>query len=772
MISLDSAILLDPKHIAVLVDDAGNILEVSKRLNGFAYSIVKDLSDAGNLKTFFGLKPDDRISAAVKDKKTLFAQPDKFDLSTGVDNFYSTLPVVSVRFYEWDNGLFLGNIHISAILPNVFEKSTSIQCYLNTQEQLIGFNQVFFEIFKAGHQDPRSILQKSFKEFITPTPAMLQAQLLAGVQRPSHREWEEAYCKNFLGTGIDAELEVDDPGDFSAGPDGLSWRANKSYGSFLTLPIPVDISKKDVTVKLSIESESGEYPFLILGDRGEAGSFRDSKGYLVGFLDREFFLKRQGFFITRSEPVSDKVVTDLSFTKIGNAVFASCNSKEVFAYYLFDRIERGLTDIILFLRPGYRCRLKKVSVAVHSTDTLAKSEDLLVQTTGPNTRFFLLNRFDSYFTSGMNGQVSGWRLHDITELQKKTAHFEAQYRRELAESERLKRLAGRFSLDPDEPVGSSKLMATTLEMAGRAAESTATVLLTGATGVGKEVFARYIHSSSGFRDGPFIKVDCSSIPQPLMESELFGYEKGAFTGADRSHEGLFERANNGTLFLDEVGNLPPATQIKLLQFLQDFTINRLGGTVPRKLTTRLIAATNADLADMVKKGLFREDLYYRIAVVAIALPALKDRLDDLPDLCRYFLNQFNRMNNKNIRSISSNAYARLYNYSWPGNIRELKNVIERAVIFCDQAEILPEHIILPEAEGNIPENGSSNARRRKEKTSVDVSRSEMEALLKKNGGVVLKVARELGVSPRSMYYAFAKMGIDPNGLRKNPHKRN
>jgi DNA-binding NtrC family response regulator len=235
-----------------------------------------------------------------------------------------------------------------------------------------------------------------------------------------------------------------------------------------------------------------------------------------------------------------------------------------------------------------------------------------------------------------------------------------------------------------------------------------------------------------------------------------------------SRIGLFEQAQGGTLFLDEVGNLTAETQTKLLQFLQDFTITRIGGTRPIPLDIRLIAASNTDLSGMVGKGLFREDLYYRIAVVPIHLPPLRHRLEDLPELCQGFVDAFSRANHKDITGIMAEGYKKLYAHSWPGNVRELKNVIERAVIFCAGREIGAADLDLSPARGT---GAPFQAAGRKKKAPVELSREEAINLLARHKGVVREAAREIGVSRRAIYYCFKKLGIRPNDLRQNPHRR-
>lgn len=244
-------------------------------------------------------------------------------------------------------------------------------------------------------------------------------------------------------------------------------------------------------------------------------------------------------------------------------------------------------------------------------------------------------------------------------------------------------------------IGRSPLMLRTLDLVNQVAPSTATVLIQGESGTGKELIANAIHHGSPRRGRPFIKVSCAALPETLLESELFGYERGAFTGATARKEGRFELADGGTLFLDEIGELSPATQAKLLRVLQEGEFERLGGTRTLKVDVRLVAATNADLATLVRDKRFREDLFYRLNVITIALPPLRERREDVPLLAHHFLRRFAERNGKGITGFTDEAMDLLEGYTWPGNVRELENVIERAVVLTRSDMISPAD--LPEA---------------------------------------------------------------------------
>ncbi|MEJ2635310.1 MAG: sigma-54 dependent transcriptional regulator [Calditrichia bacterium] len=259
------------------------------------------------------------------------------------------------------------------------------------------------------------------------------------------------------------------------------------------------------------------------------------------------------------------------------------------------------------------------------------------------------------------------------------------------ENERLRQF---LKLEPGFPqlVGVSSRFKQIQEFIKQIAPSRTTVLITGETGTGKEVAASAIHFYSPRADKPFVKINCGAIPENLLEAELFGYERGAFTGAVKQKKGKIELAHDGTLFLDEVGELTPAMQVKLLRVLQNGEFERLGALTTQKADVRFVAATNINLEERVENGTFREDLYYRLNVITIHMPALRERTDDIPFLVQHFIEKYNRINNKNIQGIEPDALKQMMRYSWRGNIRELENMIERAVVLCQDDFLKLHHL--------------------------------------------------------------------------------
>ncbi|NLZ68687.1 MAG: sigma-54-dependent Fis family transcriptional regulator [Spirochaetales bacterium] len=310
-------------------------------------------------------------------------------------------------------------------------------------------------------------------------------------------------------------------------------------------------------------------------------------------------------------------------------------------------------------------------------------------------------------------------------------------------------------------IGESLPMKKIKELIAKIAPSNATVLITGESGTGKEVVAREIHENSAVASGPFVAINIGGVPENLLESELFGYEKGAFTGAVQRKLGMFELASGGTLFLDEIGDMPQSLQVKILRVLQDRKITRLGGTTPLPINARIIAATNKNLEEMVTKGTFREDLFYRLNVVRITLPPLRDRKEDIPLLAASIIKKFNRNMASKVNGFSPEALDMLKSHTFFGNVRELENVLERAIIFCDGELITVDDLDLrgsvsrPGTEVSIPDikvDSEGQSLREMEKQAV------IRALRRWEGNRT-KASEELGISRRTLITKIAEYEI-------------
>jgi putative PEP-CTERM system response regulator len=317
-------------------------------------------------------------------------------------------------------------------------------------------------------------------------------------------------------------------------------------------------------------------------------------------------------------------------------------------------------------------------------------------------------------------------------------------------------------------IGKSKVMKEIFKIVRQIADSKSTVLIMGESGTGKELISRAIHYKSNRKDYPFVTINCAAIPETLIESELFGHEKGAFTNAIEKKLGRFETAHQGTLFLDEIGELSLSTQAKILRFLEEKEFNRVGGSKTIKVDVRLIAATNKDLNQLLKKEVFREDLYYRINVVPIVIPPLRERREDVPLLLDHFIKYFNFENNKNVKGFSGEAFEMMMNYEWPGNVRELENLIERVIALTHneyiQANELP-FTLMNISKINELKESILNGKLSFLKAEEEFERGIIMDALRRTNYIQSHAAEILGISRRILKYKMDKLGIIQNNIK-------
>jgi two-component system response regulator AtoC len=331
--------------------------------------------------------------------------------------------------------------------------------------------------------------------------------------------------------------------------------------------------------------------------------------------------------------------------------------------------------------------------------------------------------------------------------------------KQLVESERLRdrvRLAGGGEQTDLDSLGSTARMVELRRQIEKIADTPSTILITGESGTGKEVIARLVHRLSRRADGPFVAVNMGGIPEGLLESELFGHERGAFTGAERRKPGMFELAASGTLFLDEIGEMPPHLQVKLLRVLQDRRIQRLGATEPIPVDVRIIAATNRDLAARVSEGRFREDLFYRLNVIHLEVPPLRERPEDIPLITARLIARINARLGRAVRSVEPEAMRRLQSYGFPGNVRELENLIERAIIFAEGEALRAFDLQLEHAvEGPPPRPASLRS----------LEREAIVSALHRWEGNRTRAAEELGISRRTLLNKINQYGLGRKSTR-------
>lgn len=319
-------------------------------------------------------------------------------------------------------------------------------------------------------------------------------------------------------------------------------------------------------------------------------------------------------------------------------------------------------------------------------------------------------------------------------------------------------------------IGKSSKMQEIFKMAEVVAKSDSSVLIQGESGTGKEVLAKAIHYNSARRDKPFVTINCAALTETLIESELFGHERGAFTGATGRKVGLFETAHGGTAFLDEIGEVPTSVQVKLLRVLQNGEIKRVGGNDVIKVNVRIIAATNRDLKQAIKEGKFRDDLYYRLNVISITLPPLRERTEDIPLLASHFLKLYTEKNNKIITGFKPEALKILLTHHWPGNVRELENAIERAVILCQGNELGPDDLLLEgleEKPRELPFDTLLPYKEAKRRAMEEFHRKYLKSLLIRHKGSVPDSAKAIGMDVSNLRKLLKKSSINPDDFKIN-----
>ncbi|MBL8025640.1 MAG: sigma-54-dependent Fis family transcriptional regulator [Fibrobacteres bacterium] len=540
----------------------------------------------------------------------------------------------------------------------------------------------------------------------------------------------------------------------------LTWVSSESKEHLLKLAGPIDGEKLDYCFHMEIEVESGSPPSVILNGVDDFDNFfPDLMGYLLGPDPHSngVQLKKEGVAIHRAAAemtVAGRVVIDV--VKRGCIMSLFVNSRPLISYRDTKPIVSSDGYIYLYQRLPGRIRLLSAQLSALPSDKSEQSgfNETRIQTTD-SACFFQPFHHNSLFKPAL--QLYGFMLQDVTSLKRAVAQLELSNKNIKRERDRYKAMARGTEKRDTVFIGESGAMVRLRRESRQAAATDITVLLEGETGTGKEVLARYIHEQSERSKGPFIHVDCSAIPETLLESELFGVDKGAFTGAVESRPGKFEQADRGTLFLDELASLTLQVQAKLLTVLQDFRITRLGGRSSTKVDCRLITATNRPLKSLVDQGLFRADLYYRLNAARFNLPPLRERLEDLPLLCTHFLQRSNNRFNRSVKGFEPEAFRRLALHSWPGNIRELEHFIQKAVVFSTGETLGTADVELPVSVS--PEPASATATALPKGDSRALTRTAVLEYLQRNHNIVARAVADSGVSRATFFRKMKQFGI-------------
>ncbi|MBL8025233.1 MAG: sigma-54-dependent Fis family transcriptional regulator [Fibrobacteres bacterium] len=476
--------------------------------------------------------------------------------------------------------------------------------------------------------------------------------------------------------------------------------------------------------------------------------FPDNAGYNITLSADHLYwqIKKSGVVVAHfiGSNLSPFTQRKLTISKRGPAIKLFVNDKLIGRYNELHKWQKSqFKSVLLFLRPG---QASKIASLEYKRAPLSGIEQIgsrpIAEFPRKDTEPLRFSVVSRTVLSGPKA-VEMVELIDLSILEKRIRNLEEERARIMS-----------LIRAEHKPVSESPLFLKLLNDLPRVAQSELTVLIEGETGTGKEVMAKAIHDSSKRAGKPFVKIDCMTIPENLIESELFGHEKGAFTGANTARDGRIAQAEGGTLFLDEISNMPINVQMKLLSVLQDRKYHRLGGTGSRNANVRFIAASNKKLTDLIKAGLFREDLYYRLNQVIYVLPPLRERKVDIPLLSRYFLQEAAHINGIGTVTLATSAVRALMNHSWPGNIRELRNTVIRSALFAENGVIDEKNIVFEIGERVDDVTTNSNRKRRYYPT-----KESLQELVNKYNGNISEVARKLGATRQTVYRFIKRFGI-------------
>jgi len=761
--------------IVVSLDDQGIVGEILFQEN--RYNFNYDLLLHRNLAEFYHIPetpffPERFIHISGKQEFQGFfdlsrAFPSKniyegFDLAF---DFFSELPFSHLVLLNIENFGRFGIIIYNSfyIRASVFKHQPIVM--MDSDGVLRGFNKSFFKLFDEKKSTPVNFLGKVAETVLVPNPIHTFRRDRAYYLPHCRSSWVEFHSEHQpFRPGMKSDPWNEKDIFVIAGTDA----SERITCKLLPLHSPFNFKESDFRLKVQFEIRAGEFPKIILcGEKDIRPFFPDINGYFFGHEPSSglYYIKRHGELIHRMK--SGDVFCPGFYT------VEIIRRGAIFALFINNDFKIGFTDFetnenengnqYLFYGAGDDFTLTNMTLYSQKKERTPASpaNECRVQNNTDNIfRFHPL--VEHGFSKVRSNFYYAFMLYDVTRFKQSIRTLEAQKEKSDHELDKYKSILARLSLEQKKMVGTSPDMVRLTEKARIAAWSPVSILIEGDTGTGKELFAYFIHQNSPYNTGPFIKVDCSLLPGTLLESELFGFEKGAFTGAIKQRLGKFEEADGGTLFLDEIGNLSMEVQVKLLQFLQDLTIERIGGNKRIKVNTRIITATNSSLRNLVEEKKFRSDLYYRLNTVCLKLPPLSERREDIPHLAVYFLKEYNYTFNRSIETISPEAFQKLLAYDWPGNIRELENVIQRAVLFCIDKQIDSKHIDLPA--GHPRSFPSRNEDPALSVIPYGVSRAfrkeHILSLLRKNNDIVGWAAKEARISRATFYRKMREFRIN------------
>ncbi|MBL8028853.1 MAG: sigma-54-dependent Fis family transcriptional regulator [Fibrobacteres bacterium] len=683
--------------------------------------------------------------------------------------FFTSLPLSLIRFSSITPDLLFGRISFQDILPNSRTENQFHTLYIDQlKKQIIGFSHNFYNCIKNNYKTADDALNIPLSDIFKHFPVYLNGPYRdTAIDFPNINEVRFSLQEESWSNSL-----VNLKGAWTFSKSMVHWIADKEETSVF-FKNNIDTHKYGLSFTLVTESESGTpASFYICSGHPDSQRYPDTRGYRFGMNPEKthWVLKRRGYVVAAA--IVDRCYDSYSITITikKRTISIICNNNPVISYLDVDFQASENTYVGIALRQSESCGIKSCSLKSWDSPIEDLSDSDLIATfhPTPTEKVFRLQRFynESLSNNPMYYNVAAYFLSDVTEMKEQFNALDVKYKFEAKRAKSLEKEVDRLEpiIRKTPFIGSGSKAQAIQTWAKQVAATDATVLIEGPTGSGKEVLAKTIHNLSKRFKGPFLKVDCASIPHSLLESQLFGHERGSFTGAESTHKGLLEQANGGIIFFDEIENMDKQTQAKLLQFLNDFTVRRIGGNVSVKLDVRCIAASNRNLKEMIAEKTFREDLFYRISVFQIALPSLNERKEDIPELLNHFREYFNLIYDKNVTKFLPEAVAKLERHNWQGNVREFRNCIERAILFAPGQEIEMELIQFDSYNNNLE---NKKTKFHKMKFRMNQTKPEfVKELLKKHDGHIAAAVSEIGASPGSFYYFLKKHDINPDSYRQ------
>ncbi|MBL8025659.1 MAG: sigma-54-dependent Fis family transcriptional regulator [Fibrobacteres bacterium] len=666
--------------------------------------------------------------------------------------FITKWPLLKLAIFRLSPTRFASIISFRGLMTWLSQNENRIIAFCNKEGIITSLSALFAR--PTGVENPVSLLGRKISE------------LMKFSKTSSSKDEENCAVRLVLkwkSTDTHFPLHLSENGDAEllTPKEGFKWtNKNSSLYSYLEWDKPLYIDNHSIDISINYSSDDGSFPSIILrGSLLHEFSSPDTLGYaLTSTINEKTVRFRKSCVNVRVMNAAERTKTgqhEILIRKRGTSWTFFYNGENIGDYeeHLPFSMETS-NRFLLYLRPGESVNLHEITIRSGKSNSPIDKNSLTTAwyVNAPEVVHYHVRMEDGVVG---NENYTLYHFHDIT-----------PFMRNIKELNEERDRLGRLVSGETQFIGQSEKMVAIREEARKTADSPLSILIEGETGTGKEVLARFIHANSSVSDGPFVRIDCASLPETLLESELFGHEAGAFTGAIGSRPGLFEKAHGGTVFLDEVGNLPLSAQAKLLGVLESGEIQRLGGRSTIKVRFRLISASNESFSYLLKAKRLREDLYFRLNQHRFVLPPLRERGEDAPILAHHFLETACAVNRKQLIQISKPAMQQLVSHAWPGNIRELRNVMYRAVVLCNSNTITAEDLTLYESDKDQKQIKTGTDRKNSRRTIID--KEKLTSVLHETGGNLLYTAEKLNMSRTKIYRLIRKHKLNPDEFRDRP----